>query len=174
MIKMGFKKFGKVFNLSVWPLVLLWQRSAQCLASHCRLPGSRNVESLHDFSPPSPTSNNGDGNLTHGIQLGLCSSSGLCGIFYEVPQDSSYAACFSPSSHKAVDVTIDHLCRKTEEQARAHQNTLNTSPDTCLIESKHQCVVKEQFLSSSKVCSIKLLENSQWIIFLIQQYTLGI
>jgi len=41
-------------------------------------------------------------------------------------------------------------------------------------ESRHQCVAKEQFLSSSKVCSKKLWVKSQWIIFLIQQYTLGI
>lgn len=165
MIKMGLKRSGKVFNLSVCPVVLLWQHSAQCLASHCRFAGSRNVVSLYDFSPPSPTSN-----LTHGIQLRLCSSSGLCGIFYEVPQYSSYCCLLLP----VITLLMSPWTICAERLRTYSPEYPYTSPNTCLIESRHQCVSKEQFLSSSKVCSAKLWENSQWIIFLTQQYTLGI
>lgn len=77
-----------------------------------------------------------------------------------------YAAlCSFPYHTVNVDVTADHLCRNTEEQQCAHPN-IHT-------ENRYQCVTKERFLSSSKVCSKSFGKILSGLFFLYSNVLLG-
>lgn len=144
------------FNLSVWPLALLW---------HGRFAGNRERRIWESLcvSLPSPTTYYRN-KSAQCIQLRLCSSSGLCDLW----APTVFLILLSAASPHH---TITCWCywwpslQKDWGTIMCSQN-IHTA-------SRRQCVTKEQFLSSSKVCSKSFCKILSGLFFLYCNTLLG-